>query len=257
MSQATLDTALRDLAGHTATLRLIAEAVELVQRLALTDELTGLGNKRALNEAYNTAVVESDPWTVAFGDLTGFKDINDKHGHHVGDAAIAHAGRWLSSVSNAHGLLAFRQSGDEFVVLGPSSKMKAALADLAAGPSPMPPLQSEQLGLTTESGLTLTTQLGDVIVMLPEAEAPSIVVRVSFGLAEVDGEDAIHRAEHACGRAKEEGKPIVEWAPGAERRFVSVRWRCESCNASIKLECPESKSSEVCCPVCRVDKPSS
>jgi diguanylate cyclase (GGDEF)-like protein len=86
---------------------------------ALTDALTGLGNRRALMlrlEAEVEAATEDEPRAVMLFDLDGFKQYNDWHGHPAGDALLRRLGDRLAT-SVAPNAEAFRLGGDEFCVL--------------------------------------------------------------------------------------------------------------------------------------------
>jgi two-component system, cell cycle response regulator len=89
------------------------------RRLALTDPLTGLGNRRQLMEDLKLAcrmAKPDEPWQLAIYDLNGFKRYNDTFGHPAGDALLARLSDKLSGVVAAHGT-AYRMGGDEFCVL--------------------------------------------------------------------------------------------------------------------------------------------
>jgi two-component system cell cycle response regulator len=86
---------------------------------ALTDALTGLGNRRALMlrlDAEIEAASEADPRAVMLFDLDGFKQYNDWHGHPAGDALLRRLGERLAAAV-APTAQAFRLGGDEFCVL--------------------------------------------------------------------------------------------------------------------------------------------
>jgi two-component system, cell cycle response regulator len=89
------------------------------RNLALTDPLTGLGNRRRLMEdlwlACRLAKPE-EPWRLAMYDLNGFKRYNDTYGHPAGDELLARLSDKLSASVTAHGT-AYRMGGDEFCVL--------------------------------------------------------------------------------------------------------------------------------------------
>jgi len=92
---------------------------DAMRSLAHTDPLTGLPNRRGLNATLNAALARSGDnrhVAVYMLDLDGFKPVNDRHGHDVGDELlIAVAGRLLSSVRR--GDTVARLGGDEFVVM--------------------------------------------------------------------------------------------------------------------------------------------
>ena len=89
------------------------------RRDALTDALTGLGNRRSLMAALDrvTAVATDErPFVVAVFDLDGFKSYNDSFGHPAGDALLARLGRRLADTVAGVGT-AYRMGGDEFCVV--------------------------------------------------------------------------------------------------------------------------------------------
>ncbi len=88
------------------------------RRDALTDALTGLGNRRALMEDLEVEVsvaTESRPSGLVLLDLDGFKQYNDRFGHPMGDALLARLGQRLAEAFPHD--RAYRLGGDEFCVL--------------------------------------------------------------------------------------------------------------------------------------------
>ena len=86
---------------------------------AVTDGLTGLGNRRQLMVDLDEAVRDSEHGrasTLVFFDLNGFKRYNDDFGHAAGDSLLARIGAALSLAIDARGH-AYRLGGDEFCVL--------------------------------------------------------------------------------------------------------------------------------------------
>lgn len=91
-------------------------------RLALTDPLTGLHNRHALAERIDQ-FRDDDPATpmgIVFVDIDAFKDVNDTHGHSIGDAVLVHAAHLLARIVQPPNS-AYRLGGDEFVVLAPGA----------------------------------------------------------------------------------------------------------------------------------------
>src|SRR4051812_12602905 len=112
-------------AGLTVTDRLRAS-----HRQAVTDDLTGLGNRRYLLECLERAVGESDEVALLLIDLDGFKDLNDTLGHEAGDEVLRQIGPRLEEALRAGGTLA-RLGGDEFaVVLAPGDEATASATGL-------------------------------------------------------------------------------------------------------------------------------
>jgi diguanylate cyclase (GGDEF)-like protein len=107
------------------------------RNLALTDPLTGLGNRRRLMEDLRLAcrlARPEEPWRLAMYDLNGFKRYNDTYGHPAGDELLARLSDKLSTSVAAHGT-AYRMGGDEFCVLFKSSsaaELELSRASVAA-----------------------------------------------------------------------------------------------------------------------------
>lgn len=86
------------------------------QRLALTDPLTGLANRRAILVVLDDAELQNSDFAVALIDLDGFKQVNDTFGHHVGDYLLCETARRLESAVQS-GDIVGRLGGDEFVII--------------------------------------------------------------------------------------------------------------------------------------------
>jgi two-component system, cell cycle response regulator len=115
------------------TLRENARILAATRREALTDALTGLGNRRALTRDLERAVCGDDgPALLALFDLDGFKHYNDSYGHPAGDALLQRLGTKLAAHVAGTGT-AYRMGGDEFCVLLPLRDDGEAQATLAAG----------------------------------------------------------------------------------------------------------------------------
>jgi len=98
------------------------------------DVLTGLGNRALLMEQLerDLALAERHHWAVAvlYLDLDGFKEVNDRYGHAVGDRVLQVMARRLQAVLRGSDLIC-RQGGDEFVVLVPHAGGEGELLRMA------------------------------------------------------------------------------------------------------------------------------
>jgi diguanylate cyclase (GGDEF)-like protein len=99
-------------------------AIAHIHRLATHDELTGLVNRRHMQELLETERLRSQrtlaPWCIVLLDLDHFKHINDIHGHAVGDDALRALGQHTNALVRKTDVLA-RWGGEEFVLLLPNT----------------------------------------------------------------------------------------------------------------------------------------
>jgi diguanylate cyclase (GGDEF)-like protein len=86
------------------------------EHLALKDQLTGLANRRSIEERIHWNMEQGQEFCVAMIDLDGFKQINDSYGHVAGDELLKQFAMELKQNSRA-GELVGRWGGDEFVVI--------------------------------------------------------------------------------------------------------------------------------------------
>jgi two-component system cell cycle response regulator len=87
---------------------------------AITDGLTGLGNRRALLADLEVALAARADMVLGLFDLDGFKRYNDSFGHPAGDAVLTRLGRRLAQTAERAGGRAYRMGGDEFCALLPA-----------------------------------------------------------------------------------------------------------------------------------------
>ena len=181
-------------AAHDRHARRLAEDELRLQ--ALHDPLTGLPNRLLMLHRLQQALagVARQPGSsgLLFLDLNRFKQINDAHGHAVGDRLLVAVASRLEHALRPMDTLA-RLGGDEFVVL--CENLHEDTADLPT------------------IGQRLLTALAQPIA-LPELPAGEVVVRASIGAVElVEGDspqDVLHHADTAMYRAKRRGGGVVK-----------------------------------------------
>jgi diguanylate cyclase (GGDEF)-like protein len=175
--------------------RLRTSRVEL-ERLSVTDPLTGLDNRRRMMESLQNEVLRSrrleHVFSVVMVDVDHFKDYNDAHGHMAGDEALKRVATVLLGALRDGDSVA-RYGGEEFFVLLPETTAAAA-SDLAKR----------------------------VRAALTKHAPPAGAVTLSFGIAAYpangdSGEALISAADAALYEAKRGGRDRSVVARGAER----------------------------------------
>ena len=104
-----------------ASVSIILIYLSALDREILRDSLTGLNNRKALDNTFTEYVKSSAPenrLTLFMMDLDGFKDINDMYGHPTGDQALIDTGKLLLQSIQDFRSIAARYGGDEFLVMG-------------------------------------------------------------------------------------------------------------------------------------------
>ncbi len=106
-----------------------AQLLEKMGQLSMVDELTGLHNRRYLEEALETEIYRGQrcgrPFSLVMMDLDRFKDYNDQFGHQSGDDVLQYLGRVMKSALRKTDI-ACRYGGDEFSILLPATDAQKA-----------------------------------------------------------------------------------------------------------------------------------
>jgi len=117
-------------AQHTAALIDVATALRREQRAAVTDQLTGLLNRRGFDERFQEELQrgarDEVPVSVVVCDCDGLKTMNDLRGHELGDALLELVASCLRTHKRVSDVAA-RIGGDEFAVLLPDAEIETAL----------------------------------------------------------------------------------------------------------------------------------
>jgi len=182
----------RELAGPIR----IATLIEESERLATTDALTGLMNRRAAMAALEFEIARSSryghPLSFLLLDVDHFKNVNDKRGHGAGDAVLAALGRLFGSLRRKSDIVA-RWGGEEFVLALTST-------DLEGGK-----VLAERLRLAVER------------MEIIDPDGSTIPITVSVGITAYSVgqtlEALVDRADRAMYAAKLAGRNRVVAAP--------------------------------------------
>ncbi len=106
-----------------------AEELDQFREAAVTDPVTGLANRRGCNQALEREFEHSTrtgkPVSLIYGDLDGFKKVNDMLGHEAGDRLLAEVGRRLKAHLRNYDYVG-RSGGDEFTLILPETDLPTA-----------------------------------------------------------------------------------------------------------------------------------
>jgi diguanylate cyclase (GGDEF)-like protein len=159
-----------------------------MKKMAYTDELTGLANRRKLFDQGEIEIGKCKRYkrklSILFADIDYFKAINDKYGHNVGDDILKLYGKILRETFRDIDLK-YRYGGDEFIILMPETDLNDAY----------------------ESALRFNQIIEEI------NPKPLKGLTTSIGVASYNGEDTleslIKKADQALYQAKDKGRNSV------------------------------------------------
>ena len=168
----------------------LEQAMAVLKKAAFTDTLTGLFNRRAMNQVLDSRSKPSYfefPDVVVMCDIDHFKAINDRYGHDAGDVVLQEISNRIKKSLRKNDCVA-RWGGEEFLILLDATDI--------------------------ETADTIANQLRDVIKASPlRYEQEDIYVTASFGLAMMydtdDTNESIRLADKALYQAKKAGRDCV------------------------------------------------
>jgi diguanylate cyclase (GGDEF)-like protein len=169
-----------------------ARLMEKIQQIAITDDLTGLYNRRGLYEIGRLEIERTRryemPLAAIVMDIDHFKQVNDQHSHAIGDQVLRSFSKCVQENTRELDVVG-RIGGEEFVILLPGSNHKSAQRTAA------------RLQKLISNNVTQTS-------------AGEIKITVSQGVAILDGSmqdlnDLVKAADRALYKAKESGRNRV------------------------------------------------
>ena len=168
--------------------------VQLSLEMAITDQLTGLHNRRYMSRHLDTlmgnAKKNGRPLAFVIMDIDFFKQVNDTYGHDIGDEVLKEFAARINA--NVRGIdLACRYGGEEFVVAMPDTDMAFAYSI------------AERLRQSIETTPVKISR-----------DPGALNITISIGIAQAEGEgdtaeSLLHRADQALYRAKRDGRNRV------------------------------------------------
>jgi len=184
---------LNDTVAQAAPVLANLKTIAIAENRASTDALTGLPNRRAMNDTIKRMAAHAgrsgEPLSAIAFDLDHFKTVNDRYGHEIGDAALSSVGECLRENLRVSDFAA-RIGGEEFLVLAPDTDVDGALV--------------------------LAEKLREALMReeIPQLMQP---LTASFGVASIPlhagaAELLLRRADRACYLAKDRGRNRVQVA---------------------------------------------
>ena len=168
---------------------------ETVYSMMVNDGLTGIPNKRYLQEVMGRELIRSQrhsrPLAIAVLDIDHFKAVNDKFGHLAGDAVLRELAARIRNVIRKDELFA-SYGGEEFVVVMPEASL-------------------EQAGAFAERIRALVADTPIVVESTPFAVTVSIGVTATVGESGLTVEQFFERADRNLYQAKSGGRNRVIW----------------------------------------------
>ncbi|MBI2933677.1 MAG: sensor domain-containing diguanylate cyclase [Planctomycetes bacterium] len=182
----------RELADLLATLAVVALQRHRLEHTAMTDSLTGIGNRLACEAMLAREMARAERYgsrlSLAAFDVDSLKQINDRYGHAGGDAVLRHVGALARELVRAPDAV-FRVGGDEFLAIFPETDAEGA-------------------------GATAERVRRALQGWTPPCTAPETRVSASFGVASLVREEPLEslrrRADEALYEAKRSGRNRVK-----------------------------------------------
>jgi len=184
---------------HTAAAGELADFTAMVienARAATTDALTGLHNRRSLDEALDRGEAQfrrhSTPFSLLMIDVDNFKPVNEAYGHDVADQVLIHIGQVIKACIRTTDL-EFRYGGDEFVIILPATSVQGALR--------------------AATKILERVRSRDIAQLLGRSDIPTVSIGIAKYRRGISAKDVINNADQALFEAKRSGKNTIRIFP--------------------------------------------
>ncbi len=155
----------------------LQEELMQVSELVRVDQLTGVLNRRGMDEAFAAEIArfhrQGEPLSVALLDIDNFKLLNDHHGHVVGDDALKHLTAVVRRTVRPTDIVT-RLGGEEFVILLPNTPLQAAVSLMTRLQRELTKAyflgNNEKLLITFSAGVALFKEADDMTTILQRAD---------------------------------------------------------------------------------------
>ena len=211
-------------------LRIIRDLAQLArsQIEARTDELTGTANRRALMAHLEAEIARQQGLCLLVLDLDHFKDVNDRHGHAMGDQLLQRTAERLTRRLPADAVLA-RLGGDEFAVLLRATLLQQAIPLAEA-------LVAEVSAVIVIDGRWLRVGASVGLVAYPTSTAAAVLV---------GGDELLHRADTAMYVSKRSETAVSVYDPELEARARQRSERADELRLILADDAPAAARDEI------------
>ncbi|HUI44954.1 MAG TPA: diguanylate cyclase [Nitrospirota bacterium] len=177
----------------SSLIKKLADARIQIEKIAITDELTGLFNRRHILERFLEEFEQAKRLEKTFsciiGDIDHFKSVNDQYGHLAGDDVLKEVSHRLKSIIRAYDIVG-RYGGEEFLIILPGTDIEQAWHF------------AERIRMAVKEPRVVTAPVTISLGVTCFEEADQTI------------DDMIKRADDALYRAKNAGRDRVERTPG-------------------------------------------
>lgn len=153
----------------------LQEELTQLSEVVRIDQLTGVLNRRGMDEAFNTEIARyhrsGESLSVALLDIDNFKTLNDQHGHAAGDSALKHLANVVKRTVRPTDIVT-RMGGEEFVVILPNTSLEDAVTTM----SRLQRSLTKQYFMGNNQKLLITFSAG-VALFQPDDDVTSILRR--------------------------------------------------------------------------------